>query len=56
MSALRQLLRGERGQTSIEYLGLAAVVVAIIGAILVGAPSIGDAIVDGIKDQIEAIL
>ncbi len=55
MSILRHL-RDQRGQTSVEYLGMIAVVVAIVGVIIAAAPDIGRSIVDAINDQIDKIL
>jgi ABC-type antimicrobial peptide transport system permease subunit len=44
----------DRGQTSLEYLGIAVVIVVIIG-VLAGTTSIGSAILSAILDKITAI-
>jgi hypothetical protein len=44
----------DRGQTSLEYLGIAVVIVVIIG-VLAGTTSIGDTILQAILDRIKAI-
>ncbi|MEE4543542.1 hypothetical protein V2S66_16365 [Streptomyces sp. V4-01] len=44
----------DRGQTSLEYLGIAVVIVVIIG-VLAGTTSIGDTILQAILDKIKAI-
>jgi pilus assembly protein Flp/PilA len=54
--ALLSRLRSERGQSSVEYLGMVAVVVAVVGVIIAAAPGIGQSIVDAIGDQIDKIL
>ncbi|WP_245791304.1 hypothetical protein [Actinacidiphila rubida] len=46
--------RRDAGQTSIEYLGIAVVIVVIIG-VLAGTTSIGDTILSAILDKIKAI-
>ena len=51
-----QRLREERGQTSIEYLGILVVVVAVLGVIIGAAPSFGDKIVQGINNLIGKVL
>ncbi|WP_333770503.1 hypothetical protein [Streptomyces sp. IBSBF 2435] len=45
--------RGDRGQTSFEYLGIAVVIALIIGVLLTS--KIGDAVAKGILDQITKI-
>jgi len=42
------------GQTSIEYLGIAVVIVVIIG-VLAGTTSIGDTILSAILDKIKSV-
>jgi Flp pilus assembly pilin Flp len=54
--ALIARIRDERGQSSVEYLGMVAVVVAVVGVIIAAAPGIGHTIVDAISDQIDKIL
>jgi hypothetical protein len=44
----------DRGQTSLEYLGIAVVIVVIIG-VLAGTTSIGDTILSAILDKIKAV-
>jgi hypothetical protein len=44
----------DAGQTSLEYLGIAVVIVVIIG-VLAGTTSIGSAILTAILDKITAI-
>lgn len=44
----------DRGQTGIEYLGIAVVIAVIIG-VLASTTSIGDAILTGIKAKITQI-
>ncbi|NUS12876.1 MAG: hypothetical protein HOY69_16000 [Streptomyces sp.] len=46
--------RGDRGQTSFEYLGIAVVIAVIIG-VLAGTTDIGDKIKTGITDTINRI-
>ncbi|MBY8877130.1 hypothetical protein K7862_05670 [Streptomyces sp. PLK6-54] len=46
--------RGDRGQGSIEYLGIAVVIVVIIG-VLAGTTDIGQKIKDGILNEIGKI-
>ena len=53
---IRDALADESGQTSVEYLGAVAVVVAVVGVLLAAAPGIGEQIVDAIKSQIDKIL
>ncbi|MDX6353090.1 MAG: hypothetical protein QOF84_7880 [Streptomyces sp.] len=47
--------KGDRGQTSFEYLGIAVVIAVIIG-VLAGTTDIGDAVLQGILDKIQAII
>lgn len=49
------LRNGERGQTMVEYAGIALVVAAIIGLVIAAAngSGIGDAVIKKIKDAIE---
>ena len=56
LQTLETRLREERGQTSIEYLGVAVVIVALIAAVAAGAPETGKNIVNGINKQISDIL
>jgi hypothetical protein len=44
----------DRGQTSLEYLGIAVVIVVIIG-VLAGTTDIGQSIKDGIINEISKI-
>jgi hypothetical protein len=44
----------DAGQTSLEYLGIAVVIVVIIG-VLAGTTGIGDAILQAILDKIRAV-
>ena len=53
-AARRTAARGDRGQGSIEYLGIAVVIVVIIG-VLAGTTDIGQKIKDGILNQIGKI-
>ncbi|OMG22420.1 hypothetical protein BKH34_00530 [Actinomyces naeslundii] len=48
---------GERGQTMVEYAGIALVAAAIIGAIInaVGGSEIGTAVMDKIKSAISEL-
>jgi Flp pilus assembly pilin Flp len=52
--AARVASRGDRGQTSFEYLGIAVVIAVIIG-VLAGTTDIGDKIKSGITDAINNI-
>ena len=45
----------ERGQTSFEYLGIAVVIAVLIG-VLASSTSIGDAVLNGILNQITKIV
>ena len=49
------LHNGERGQTMVEYAGIALVAAAIIGLVIAAAngSGIGDAVIKKIKDAIE---
>ncbi|KAA8742815.1 hypothetical protein FK256_10915 [Actinomyces johnsonii] len=49
------LRNGERGQTMVEYAGIALVAAAIIGLVIAAAngSGIGDAVIKKIKDAIE---
>jgi Flp pilus assembly pilin Flp len=49
-------LREERGQTSIEYLGILVVVVAVLGVIIAAAPGFGNKITSGINKLIDQVL
>ena len=49
-------LTQQRGQSSIEYLGIIAVVAAIVGVIIAAAPDFGRDIVNAIGSQIEKVL
>ncbi len=49
-------LREERGQTSIEYLGILVVVVAVLGVIIAAAPGFGQKITQGINNLIGKVL
>jgi Flp pilus assembly pilin Flp len=46
--------RGDSGQTSFEYLGIAVVIAVIIG-VLAGTTNIGDAVLQAILSKITAI-
>ncbi|MGW3243051.1 hypothetical protein [Streptomyces sp. NPDC001070] len=48
-------LRGDAGQTSFEYLGIAVVIAVIIG-VLAGTTDIGTAVLNGILDKIQDII
>lgn len=50
----RAASRGDGGQTSFEYLGI-AVVIAVIIAVLAGTTDIGDKVKSGITDTINKI-
>ncbi len=56
LQMLETRVREERGQTSIEYLGVAVVIVTLIAAVVAGADGIGKNIVSGINKQIQDIL
>ena len=47
--------RDDRGQGSVEYVGIILVVVAIIGALVILGPGIGDTIGGKIKDAVGKI-
>jgi Flp pilus assembly pilin Flp len=49
-------LREERGQTSIEYLGILVVVVGVLTVIIAAAPGFGEKITSGINDLIDKVL
>ncbi|MFF3844926.1 Flp family type IVb pilin [Streptomyces sp. NPDC002328] len=49
--ALRR--RGDRGQTAVEYLGIIAVVVAIV--VLIANTNLGQTIVDKLRTQISKV-
>ncbi|SNS51585.1 hypothetical protein SAMN05216252_106303 [Actinacidiphila glaucinigra] len=51
----RMRVRGDSGQTSFEYLGIAVVIAVIIG-VLAGTTSIGQAVLDGILSKIADIV
>ncbi|MFI8178922.1 hypothetical protein ACIF70_00170 [Actinacidiphila glaucinigra] len=51
----RMRVRGDSGQTSFEYLGIAVVIAVIIG-VLAGTTSIGQAVLDGILGKIADIV
>ncbi|MFD5365916.1 MULTISPECIES: Flp family type IVb pilin [unclassified Streptomyces] len=48
-----RLLRGDRGQTAVEYLGIIVVVVAIVVAIT--GTELGDSIMDAIRTKISEL-
>lgn len=50
---MRRASRGDNGQTSFEYLGIAAVIVLIIGVL--ATTDIGQAVKDGILSAIDKI-
>lgn len=52
MRIRRAAVHGERGQTSAEYVGMLFVLVAVIAALLVAAPGIGDTVAGGIRTAI----
>ncbi|WP_431952077.1 hypothetical protein [Actinacidiphila sp. bgisy167] len=54
-AGLRGTPRGDSGQTSFEYLGIAVVIAVIIG-VLAGTTSIGQAVLDGILGKIADIV
>ncbi|MCL2734009.1 MAG: hypothetical protein FWE15_28865 [Actinomycetia bacterium] len=54
LAARRSAATGDRGQGTIEYLGIAVVIVVIIG-VLAGTTDIGQKIKDGILNQIDKI-
>lgn len=49
-------LRGEDGQTAVEYLGMLLAVAAILGVVIGVAPELGGMIVDAVRKQIDTIL
>jgi hypothetical protein len=49
-------IRDERGQTSVEWAGIAFVVVAVAGAIAALAPNIAQDIVDAIGNAIKKLV
>ncbi|MGI5252204.1 hypothetical protein [Actinacidiphila glaucinigra] len=51
----RVRVRGDSGQTSFEYLGIAVVIAVIIG-VLAGTTSIGQAVLTGILGKIADIV
>lgn len=48
-------LRGDAGQTSFEYLGIAVVIAVIIG-VLAGTTNIGTTVLNGILGKIQDII
>jgi Flp pilus assembly pilin Flp len=58
IGALRLLdrLRDQRGQTSVEWAGIAFVVVAVAGAIVALAPNIAQDIVNAIGNAIKKLV
>ncbi|MFH9547378.1 Flp family type IVb pilin [Streptomyces sp. NPDC017435] len=51
--AVRRRAEGDRGQTAVEYLGIIAVVVAIV--VLIANTNLGQTIVDKLRTQIEKV-
>lgn len=49
LTAGRQRLAGESGQGAVEYVGIVIVVVAVIAALAVFGPEIGNAIGEGLR-------
>ena len=49
-------LADERGQSTIEYVGIVAVVGTVVGLLIAAAPDWGRAIVKAIGSQIDKIL
>jgi Flp pilus assembly pilin Flp len=55
LCSIVRLLRGERGQSSAEYLGAVVFVAALVVALVNGAPAIGGALRSALGGVIEAI-
>ena len=55
LCSIVRLLRGERGQSSAEYLGAVVFVAALVVALVNGAPAIGGALRSALGSVIEAI-
>ncbi|MGO1317560.1 MAG: hypothetical protein ACTMIR_11080 [Cellulomonadaceae bacterium] len=53
--AFDRLRSDERGQGSVEYVGIIVVVVAIITALVVFGPQIGDAIGGILQNEVEEV-
>lgn len=49
-------MRDERGQTSVEWLGLMAVVVALIAVVVGLMPDVANAIKDGVVHAIKSVV
>lgn len=52
---LRGAGRGERGQTSAEYIGMVAFIAAVVAALILAAPGIGGLIADKIGSVVSAV-
>ncbi|GAA1849943.1 hypothetical protein GCM10009751_02750 [Myceligenerans crystallogenes] len=56
LDALRErAAQDERGQGSVEYVGIILVVVAIVGAVVAGATPVGEAIVTQLTNAVNEI-
>lgn len=56
LRALRErVAQDERGQGSVEYVGIILVVVAIVGAVVAGATPVGEAIVTQLTNAVNEI-
>lgn len=56
LEGLRQrLAREEHGGLTLEYVGIGAVVVALVGAVVAAIPDVGDAVVAAITDLLDQI-
>ncbi len=47
---------GERGQSSVEYMGMFLAAAALVGVIIGVAPELGGQIIDAVQKQIDTIL
>ena len=55
LGAFDRVRNDERGQGSVEYVGIILVVVAIIGVVIAAASGLGDTIVTKLQDAIDGI-
>jgi len=55
LGAFDRVRSDERGQGSVEYVGIILVVVAIIGVVIAAASGLGDTIVTKLQDAIDGI-
>jgi hypothetical protein len=51
----RSLRTGESGQTFVEWLGLMAFIVVLVGVMIAAAPGIGHKITEVINDALDAL-